>query len=107
MVPMAGVMLVVAGVLTLLLLYLTAFGRMTAQGAYSQGLGADIRQLREGNTGLAGDVAALSRTERIEQEALGLGLQPVAPAQTHALPTGAVEPVAPVAASRHARVMVP
>ena len=109
LVPMAGVVLVVGAILALLLLYLTAFGRLTAQGARSQHLGSEIQQLREINTGLAGDVAQLSRKERIEQEARGLGLQPVAPAETHAfeLPAGSVDPVPTDAATRHAQLLVP
>jgi len=106
LVPIAGVVLVVAGVLALLLLYLTTFGRLTAQGSYLQGLGSDIKTLRETNTGLAGDVAELSKTERIAQEARTLGLQPVAPAQTHALPAGAVELPADEGI-RHAQVVLP
>jgi cell division protein FtsL len=109
LVPMAGVVLVVGAILALLLVYLTAFGRMTAQGARAQQLGSEIQQLRAVNTGLAGDVAELSRKERIEQEAWVLGLQPVGPAETHAfeLPAGAVDPSEAAAASRHAQLIVP
>lgn len=104
LVPMAGVMLVVAGVLAFLLLYLTGFGRLTAQGAYSHRVGADIRALRETNTALAGDVIERSKTERIEHEARVLGLQPVTPAQTHPMPAAAVDPVGD---RRQAQLMVP
>lgn len=91
LVPMAGVVLVVCAVLALLLMYLTAFGRLTAQGAYSQRLSADIRELESTRAGLAGELVALSKTDRIAREARVMGLQPVAPAQTHAIPNQLTE----------------
>lgn len=102
--PMAAILLLVSALAAVIIVYLTAFGRLTAQGAREQQLDRQISQLRGFNAGLVGDVARLQRRDRLEREARRLGLAPLEPDRTERLevPAGALDPVQPAAPRRQA-----
>lgn len=91
--PMAAILLLISAVAAVTIFYLTAFGRLTAQGAREQQLEREISQLQSFNQGLAGDIARLQRRDRLEREARRLQLAPFSSADTHRieLPPGVLD----------------
>lgn len=86
--PMAGILILVSLFTALLLLYLTSFARLSAQGSLDRQLQHRLGAVRQQNHRLEGEIAQLGRAERIEREAERLGLLPLAPQQTDRLSLG-------------------
>ena len=105
--PMVIILMLISGLTAVTILYLTAFGKVTAQGARKAQIERQISELQQVNTGLVGEVARLQRRDRLEREARRLGLQPFTPEQTQKfeLPAGALDApsAAPAADSAAAR----
>ena len=91
--PMAAILLMVSGLAALLIVYLTALGRMTAQGVREQQVDRHNSTMERQNEILKGRIAQGTRRTLIEQEARRLGLTAVTPNQMERvdLPPGALD----------------
>lgn len=77
--PMAAIMLLIAGIAAMTVLYLAAFATGARQARTEESLDRKISQAESDRDFLAAEAARLQRRERIEREAARLRLLPVTP----------------------------
>lgn len=96
--PMGLILMLIGAIAALLILYLTAFGRLSAQGARAAQLEQEIREVSQQNQGLHVSLDGRRQQERLEKEAQRLGLVQVGPVavQRVEVPSGYLEAAEPV-----------
>ncbi|MCC7491238.1 MAG: hypothetical protein IT204_02775 [Fimbriimonadaceae bacterium] len=98
--PMGLTLMLIGAIAALLILYLTAFGRLSAQGARAAELDREIREISQQNQGLHVARDGRRQQDRLEREAQRLGLVPAGAVgvQRVEVPAGYLEASEPVAA---------
>jgi hypothetical protein len=102
---LAAITLCIAGLGAVGVVYLTAFAKLTAQGARITELDRSLAQAQVESNNLRGEIEGATRRDRVEREAqrLGLVLLPAGDAQTiataapNATPPGTVTPTVALA----------
>jgi hypothetical protein len=101
LVALAVIGLLVSGCGGMGVLYLTAFARLTAQGARLVDLDSRAGAVGSSNVVLLGEVTKLTRRDRVEREGPRLGLVALPPADTHRLRLSAAPVAAPTRPVSH------